>query len=124
MLAEKMKSILEKHSHSCDIYRDKELKNVEIVDNYDLLCIGSPTHVGGPAFFPFRGLLKKIAKRHLDSKNLISFATSGDKNGWIAVCESIKKRLPNLEYIGCVGCKRKDSDEAIVAFERLVSALK
>ena len=54
-LAEKMGGVLEKYGHEHEIARDKDIKNkVEIVEKFDLLCVGSPTHIGRAAFFPFR----------------------------------------------------------------------
>ena len=123
-LAEKMGDIFEKYGHECDVFRDKKIKKTpNIVEDYDVLTVGSPVHVWGPAFFPFRGLLKKIRKLNIESKKLICFSTSGGKNAWKRVCNSIKKRLPNFDHIGSVGCVKRKNDEAIRSFDEIVKKI-
>ena len=123
-LGGKLKEVLEKYNHECDIFRDKEIKKTpEVVKDYDFLCVGSPVHAGGPAIFPFRGLLKKISKLDLDGKRLVSFSTSSGVNAWKKVCKSIKKRLPNLDYVDSVGCVKKENEEAIKSFETIIKNL-
>jgi len=57
-LGGKLKEVLEKYNHECDIFRDKEIKKTpEVVKDYDFLCVGSPVHAGGPAIFPFRDFI-------------------------------------------------------------------
>ena len=45
-IANKMKQVLEKYNHKCDIYRDKDIKeeirtNPHYFDSYELICLGS-----------------------------------------------------------------------------------
>ncbi|MHA1231150.1 MAG: flavodoxin family protein [Candidatus Helarchaeota archaeon] len=125
-LAEKLKEILEKKGYDCVIYRDKEIKkDLKKLEDYELLLIGSCTHIGGPAFFPFRCILKKIRKMDsLKDKYLICFATSKDPKDWKKTCGYIKKKLAHLKYIGEVGCVEKEYQNALEEFEKVISNIK
>ncbi len=125
LFGEKMKEILEKNGHECQIFRDKQVKsNPKVVEPFDLLCLGTAIHAGGPAFFPFRGFIKKISQLNLMNKKLICFATSGDVKMWKHGCDWIKKKLPKLEHVANVGCVKKENSQAIADFENAVKKLK
>ena len=123
-LANKMKGILEKHGHEVDIYRDKEvLSKIQTQENffdlYELLCLGSCTHAMAPAI-KFKKFLKLISKENLENKKLICFGTSGGPNFWKKACNGIRKRVPQLDHIGDIGCKERDYEEAIKRFEEII----
>lgn len=121
VLAEKMKEILEKNGHECEIYRDKQIKKkLNIIEKFDLLCLGSCVHIGGPAF-SFRGFLKKISKLNLKEKKLICFATAGDPQYLESTYNFIKKKLPQLENIGNFGCVERENKNALEDFENAVA---
>jgi len=124
LLGNKIKELMENQGIACEIYRDKAIKNTpNIVEPFDILCLGSCTHANGPAFFTFRGLLKKIAKLDLTDKKLLCFATAGDKTNWSKTCDYIKKRLSQMEYLGNVGCVRRNIEDALPEIERILSTL-
>lgn len=124
LLAEKIKEILEKNGHECEIYRDKKIKKTpNIVEGFDILCLGSCAHFFGPAFSPFRGLLKKFAKLDLKDKKLIAFGTSGGPNGWQQVCKHIQKKVPQLEHLGSFGCIKRENEDLFVDIEKFVKDL-
>jgi flavodoxin len=123
-LAEKMKIVLVKYNHKCDVFRDKEIKKTpEIVEKYDVVAIGSPTHGNAPARSPFRGLVKEIVKRRIDGKKLICFATSAGEENWRKVCSWISEKLVAMDHVGDIGCVKHDNEEAITSFEKLVKKL-
>ncbi|MHA1270311.1 MAG: flavodoxin family protein [Candidatus Helarchaeota archaeon] len=124
-LAEQFKDILDKKGYDCVINRDKEIKKeLKKLKDFELLIIGSCTHIGGPAFFPFRCILKKIRKmEELKDKNLICFATSKDPTDWKKTCEYIKNKLNQLEYIGQAGCIEKEYEGALEEFEKLIAKI-
>jgi flavodoxin len=99
-------------------------KTPNIVAPFDLLWIGSPCHMEGPAFFPFRGFLKKLAKLDLKNKKLLCFATAAEEKNWLKTCDNVKKRLPQLEHIGNVGCIRRNIETAIPEIDRIIKTLK
>ncbi|MFX0071825.1 MAG: flavodoxin family protein [Candidatus Hermodarchaeota archaeon] len=126
-LANKMKDILEKNGHQVDIFRDKEIKSqIKEQENYfkpyDLLILGSCTHAGAPAM-SFKSVVKLIGKKNLENKKLICFGTSGSPTMWKKTCKSIKKRVPELEHIGDVGCSMRENEEAVKNFEELIKKL-
>jgi flavodoxin len=123
LLGNKIKELMENQGIECEIYRDKKIKTPDIVVPFDIICLGSCTHAGGPAFFTFRGLVKKIAKLDLKDKKLLCFATSADETNWSKTCNYIKQRLPQLEHLGNVGCVRRNIEEAIPEIERIVNNL-
>jgi flavodoxin len=124
-LGKKIKEILESRGITSEIHRDKEIKKTpNIVESFDLLCIGSPCHMYGPAFFPLRGFLKKLAKLDLKNKKLLCFATAAEEENWVKTCDNIKKRLPQPEYLGNVGCVRKSIETAISEIDRIIKTLK
>ena len=64
-IANKMKEVLEKYNHECDIYRDKDIQNEiksnpHYFDSYTLVCLGSCTHGFQPAitFKKFINIIK------------------------------------------------------------------
>ncbi len=123
-LAEKMKDILIKYNHESEIYRDKEIKKTpEIVNDFNLMCIGSPTHVGGPAYFPFRKLVKKISKLNMKNKKLVCFATSASDDKWKNVCKYIRKKIDKAKHIADIGCKKRENEEAIAEFKKIMKTL-
>lgn len=127
-LANKMKDVLEKNGHNTDIYRDKDIRpeiesNENFFDPYDLLVLGSCTHAMAPAI-SFKGLLKVIKKRNIKNKKLVCFGTSGGPNFWARTCKGIRKRFPQLEHMGDIGCVERNNEEAITDFEELVQNLK
>ncbi len=124
-LGQKIKEKLEAKGITCEIYRDKEIKKTpNIVEPFDLLCVGSPCHMWGPAFFPLRGFLKKLAKLDLKNKKLLCFATAADEKNLPITCDKIKKRLPQLEHLGNVGCVKKEIKTAIPEIDRIIKTLK
>ena len=123
-LGQKIKERLEAKGITCEIHRDKEIKKTpNIVEPFDLLCLGSCCHMYGPAFFPFRGFLKKLAKLDLKNKKLLCFATASNEANWLRTCNYIKKRLPQLEHLGNVGCAERSIETAIPEMERIVKTL-
>jgi hypothetical protein len=42
---------------------------------------------------------------------------------WKKTCKSIKKRVPELEHIGDIGCSMRENDEAVKDFEELIKSL-
>ena len=129
LLGTKMKEILEKYGHECDLYRDKNIKTQILTQNdflspYNLLCIGSCVHGNAPAFFPFRKIMKKIATLDLTNKKMIVFATSGGPKGWIKTCGIIRKKLPNINPIANIGCEKKENKEALKNFDNIIKNLK
>ncbi|MDD1777981.1 MAG: flavodoxin domain-containing protein [Candidatus Helarchaeota archaeon] len=124
-LGKKIKEMLESKGITSEIHRDKDIKKTpNIVESFDLLCVGSPCHMGGPAFFPFRGFLKNLAKLDLKNKKLLCFATSGDEEKWPITCDKIKKRLPQLEHLGNVGCVETSIETAVPEIDRILKTLK
>lgn len=128
LLAKKMKEILEKYGHECQIFRDKAIKSKiksqpNFCESYELICLGSPVHAAGPAF-SFRKFLKTLSKLNLREKKLIIFATSGSPNMWKTTCEKIQKKIPNTKSLGIVGCIRRENESAIKDFDAIITNLK
>ena len=121
-----MKEILEKSGHEIVIKRDKEIKDQiesesDFFNPYDLICLGSCTHIVGPAF-SFRKILKKINRLNIDGKKLISFSTSSHGQG-IASNKKIKKKMSKLDHVGSIGCDELENENALIAFEEIVKKL-
>ena len=126
-LGNKMKDILEKYGHECDIYRDKNIKvqikkQQDFFNSYDLVCFGSCTHFWAPAIM-FKLFLKIIRKQNLKNKKLICFASSGDIKSWVKTCKKIQKKFTQLEHIGNIGCSYRENEETIKNFDEIIKNL-
>jgi len=124
-----MCKILEKYNHECEIYRDKTVKDKILTqenyfDPYDLICLGSPTHGGAPAIFPFRKILNNIAEQDFSGKKFIFFGTSKGAEGWRSMVKTIQKKMVNINHIGNIGCIRRKNEEALQNFDQIVKNLK
>ena len=127
-IANKMKEILEKHEHDCEIFRDKSIKkeiktNPQYFKSYDLICLGSCTHGSQPAI-KFKSFIKNIRNQDLKDKSLVCFSSSGGAEVWKETCNKIKEELPEMNHIGNFGCSLKNYDSTIRNFEELVKKLK
>ena len=129
LLGNEMCKILKKYNHECEIHRDKSVK-VKILtqenyfDSYDLICLGSPSHGGSPALFPFQKVLKSIAQRDLKDKKFMFFGTSKFPKGWKSMCSNIQKKMVNINHYGNIGCIKRENKEALQNFEQIVKNLK
>ncbi|MFX0076868.1 MAG: flavodoxin family protein [Candidatus Hermodarchaeota archaeon] len=127
-IANKMKDILEKYNHKCEVFRDKEIKN-DIQSNpqyfnfYGLICLGSCTHGGQPAI-SFMSFINSIKSYDLEGKDLVCFSSSGIPGIWKATCNKIMKSLPEMNHIGNFGCSFKNYDSTMKEFEELVKIIK
>ena len=126
-IAIKMKEILEKYNHECNIYRDKNIKNEvktnpQYFDSYNLICLGSCTH-GGQSAIKFKKFIKSIQNYNFKGKSLLCFSSSGGPEVWNNTCNKIKDSFPEMTHIGNFGCMRKKNDSAIKQFEELVKNL-
>lgn len=126
-LANKMKDVLGKSNHECEVHQAKSIKNQLIneegfLNSYDLLCLGSCVHANSPAM-GFKKTLKKMHKDSLKGKKLICFSTAGSPNTWEKTCTKIQKLVPQCEHTGNVGCKKRENQSAIKSFEEIVKKL-
>jgi flavodoxin len=126
-IAIKMKEILENHNHTCDLYRDKEIKdeikvNPQYFNSYDLFCLGSCTHGNKPAksFIKFMSTMENY---DLVGKSLVCFSSSLGPEGWQETCKEIKEKFPDMNHIGNFGCVSKNYNSTIRNFEELVKKL-
>jgi flavodoxin len=127
-IAKKMKEILEKYNHQCEVYRDKEIKNEiqakpQYFDSYDLICLGSCTHGGQPAI-SFKSFINSIKTYDLGGKSLICFSSSGFPSIWKGTCNNIKNSFPEMNHVGNFGCSFKSYDSTMKDFEDLVKNIK
>ena len=126
-IANKMKEILERYDHTCDIYRDKEIKkevitNPQYFDSYDLLYLGSCTHGGQPAV-TFNRFVRSIEKHDLKGKSLVCFSSSGGPDTWKGTCNKIKSNFPEMNHVGNFGGRTKKYDSSFKDFEVRVKTL-
>ncbi len=129
LLGKKMKEILEKYGHECEIHRDKTIKKKilpqdDFLPSYDLICLGSCVHGNSPAFFPFRKITKKIASLDLKNKKMIFFGTSGGPKGWLKSCQFIRTKITNINHIANIGCIKRENEEALKNFDNIIKNLK
>ena len=123
-IANKMKEILIRYNHDCEIYRDSDIStrvrnNPHYFDPYDLICLGSCTHAFQPAF-SFKTFIQKIKRYDLRDKQLICFSSSGAPGVWEGTCNVIKKEFHSMKHIGNFGCSLRNYDSTIRNFEELV----
>jgi len=126
-LAFKMKDVIERNGHICDIHRDNKLKNhvrgnKDFFSQYDLICLGSCTHGWAPAF-SFGMFLNSIKKHEFENQMFVCFATSASPTAWEGTCKNIKKRFPKLNHIGNFGCSLRNNKETIKQFDNLIKNL-
>ena len=126
-IARKMREILIKYNHQCDIYRDSDIKNQvrnnpRYFDPYDLICLGSCTHGFQPAI-SFKALIQNIKHHDLKDKFLVCFSSSGAPGVWEGTCNSIKSNFPTMKHKGNFGCSLRNYASTIRNFEELVKNL-
>jgi flavodoxin len=126
-IANKMKEILTKYNHECDVYRDKDIKkrvknNPHYFDSYDILCLGSCTHGAQPAL-SFISFIENFKNYKLEGKNLVCFSSSASPNGWKETCKKIRNDFPEMNHIGNFGCSLRFYDSTIRSFEGLIKTL-
>ncbi|MHA1338360.1 MAG: flavodoxin family protein [Promethearchaeota archaeon] len=108
--ADKIAEKLKQKNHDIQIVRDKQLKDLKIVKDADLIAIGTPVHMGSAAF-TLRRKLKKLSKIDLNGKKLITFSSSKFKDEWKKACKYIKNKLAstNISFIGEFGSAEKEN---------------
>ena len=126
-IANRMKQVLEKYNHKCDIYRDKDIKeeirtNPHYFDSYELICLGSCTHGAQPAL-SFKSFINNIIRYDLKGKSLVCFSSSGFPGVWEGTCNAIKRNFPNMNHIGDFGCSLRNYTSTIRKFEEVVKNL-
>lgn len=127
-IAYRMREILEKYNHKCDIYRDKDIYNAvknnsHYFDSYNILCLGSCTHGFQPAI-SFKTFIQNFKHYDLKGKSLACFSTSGGPGFWEGTCNTIKNNFPTMNHIGNFGCSLRNYASTIKNFEELVKTLK
>jgi flavodoxin len=73
-VALQIKEKIEHFTYEVTILRDKDFNNPEIIKDYDLLILGSPTHAGGTAN-TLKRKLSPLLSMDLSDKKLITFST-------------------------------------------------
>ncbi|MHA2401032.1 MAG: flavodoxin family protein [Promethearchaeota archaeon] len=126
-IANKMKEVLEKYNHECDIYRDKDIQNEiksnpHFFDSYTLVCLGSCTHGFQPAI-TFKKFIYIIKDYDLKGKSLVCFSSSGGQQWWKETCNKIKNSFPEMNHVGNFGCSLRRYDSTIKNFEEFVETL-
>lgn len=111
-IAAKMKEILGKYNHACELHRDKEIKrdvknDRHYFDSFELILLGSCTHGAKPAL-SFNKFIQIIKNYDLGGKDLICFSSSGGQDVWKETCEEIRKQFSETNRIGSIGCARKN----------------
>ncbi|MHA2287319.1 MAG: flavodoxin family protein [Promethearchaeota archaeon] len=126
-IARKLRKILIKYNHECDIYRDSDIKNrvrynSHYFDSYDLLCLGSCTHAFQPAI-SFKTFIQIIKRYNLKDKSLVCFSSSGAPGVWEGTCNTIKSNFPTMNHRGNFGCSLRNYNSTIRNFEEFVKNL-
>ena len=126
-IAKKIREILEKYNHKCDLYRDKEIKdeikaNPQYFDSYELICLGSCTHGNRPAK-SFIKFMSTIETYDLTGKSLVCFSSSLGPEGWKETCNEIKEKFSEMNHLGNFGCVSKKYNSTIRNFEEFVKTL-
>jgi len=126
-LAYKIKNLLEKFGHQCEIFRDDKIylkvrNNLDFFKPYDIICLGSCTHALSPAL-SFQTFLRRVKKHKLKDKKLLCFATSATPNSWEITCKKVQEMFPELNHIGNIGCTQRNNENAIENFKLILNNL-
>jgi flavodoxin len=90
-IAEKIKKRLESLNVVAEIYQDTSFKEIDSIKDFDIICLGSPTHYRQIAKI-FKEFLKKINNFNLRGKKLIVFATGVGPKNPPKICNDIVKK--------------------------------
>jgi flavodoxin len=121
-LAEKIKKRLESLSIAADIYQDTNFKDIDSIKDFDIICLGSPTHYFQIAK-NFKELLQKISDINLGGKKLIVFGTGSSKSGPPKICKDIANIMKptGIQTIAKIGCIKKPTEEIDSKLEQILS---
>ncbi len=122
-MGEKIRERLEFLNIAVEICQDKDFKEIDSINDFDIIGLGSPTHYYNIAK-EFREFLQKIANFNLIGKKLIVFATGATKNGPSKICKDITKILSptGVQAITKIGCVKTPTDEINSRIEKAISA--
>ena len=121
-LAEKIKKRLESLNFVVEIYQDVNFNTIDLIKDFDVICLGSPTHYRQIAKI-FKEFLNKLNNFNFEGKKLIVFATGvGPKNPPKICNDIVKTMIPTrIQTIAKIGCVKKPTDDMDSEIERLIS---
>ena len=113
--ADKIQSKLESLDYDVSMFSDTDFDKIESIEDYDVLCMGCPTH-GGKVSGPFRRVLETIQKYSFDGKKLITFSTCAGR-GADNVCLEISDLMEDtgIEKVSSLALiwEKENMDEVI-----------
>jgi len=111
-LAEKIKKRLEYLNIEIKIYQDISFKEVDSIQEFDIIGLGTPTHYYQIAKI-FKEFLQKIKNFNLKGKKLIVFATGTAKSSPPKICNDIVKLMKptGIQTIAKIGCVKTPTDD-------------
>ncbi|MFX1387735.1 MAG: flavodoxin family protein [Promethearchaeota archaeon] len=121
-LAEKIKKRLESLNVLVEIYQDTRFKEIDSIKDFDIICLGSPTHYYQIAK-EFKVFLQEIKDFNLRGKKLIVFGTGTAKSSPPKICNDIIKIMKptGIHTIAKIGCVKTPTDEIDSEIEQILS---
>ncbi|MHA2039178.1 MAG: flavodoxin family protein [Promethearchaeota archaeon] len=121
-LAEKIKERLEYLNVIVEVYQDNNFKAMDSLNDFEIICLGSPTHYFQIAK-DFKELLIKINDFNLKGKKLIVFATGVSPKSHPKICSDIVKIMKptGIETIAKIGCVKEPTDDLDSKIEQVIS---
>lgn len=122
ILAEKIKNRLETLHIIVQIYQDKNFEQNNSFNDFEIICLGSPTHYFQIAK-EYKEFLQKITNFNLKGKKLIVFATGTSKTGPPKICNDIAKIMKptGIQVIAKIGCVKTPTDELDLEIKKVLS---
>ena len=121
-LAEKIKKRLECLNVVVEVYQDNNFKAIDSLYDFEIICLGSPTHYFQIAK-DFKEFLIKINDFNLKGKKLIVFATGVSPKSHPKICNDIIKIMKptGIETIAKIGCVKEPTDDLDSKIEQVIS---